>query len=349
MQTSLKMKIKSYIEVFLDILFDTFIPYRVLSNTRLREWSVPANFIYSYVFNQKFQRLQLLHILRENGINDPHQIKAWWSRGLNNFGDELLAYLLARIAAVECIYDRNKSMLAIGSIIRFARDNSFVWGSGIIREDEIMEARPTCLAVRGPLTRKKMLEQDIPCPEVYGDPAMLFPLFFKPQTISGVLKIQGEPRKPLIIPHFKHDTIVPRFLEYDYQSLLVTSIGDIERVVSHISAAPSVVTSSLHGFIFCVAYGIPVSVFKLKKKGIGGDNIKFDDFCYGVGLDPIAIHEVDTIDKEQIEYLLNNARIYAPNWTPVPLLEGLNEICQTETLSAFIKNVKSGYSCHNAA
>ena len=54
---------------------------------------------------------------------------------------------------------------------------------------------------------------------------------------------------------------------------------------------------TLHVFIFCVAYDVPVTVFKFTSKGIGGDNIKFDDFCLGVGMEPIAIQEVGVLDE----------------------------------------------------
>ncbi len=330
----LKKIIATSAEVILDAFLDSILPYKMLSKTSLKEKTVPYGIKLNHVFNQKIQRMQILDQLRDAGVDNPMKLKAWWSRGLNNFGDELLAYLLAHIAGVDCIYDRKKNMIAIGSIARFAQGHTHVWGSGIIRKDEFFASQPTCLAVRGPLTREKMLEHNIPCPEVYGDPAMLFPLIFKPK------KIKIKP-SPVIVPHFKHIDIMPRHKGYDYADLHVQSIYDIEDIITQIATAPYVLTSSLHGLIFCVAYGIPVAVFQLARQNIGGDNIKFDDFCYGVGLEPVTIHTINDRDESQIADLASKAQIYTPNWSPVPLLEGLHELCPTLTLSALIMELSS--------
>lgn len=330
----LKRNIIDSAEIILDTLLDSIVPYKALSKTSLKNAATPYWIKLNYVFNQKIQRLQILDRLHKSGINNPTKIKAWWSRGLNNFGDELLAYLLAHIAGVDCTFSRKKNVVAIGSIARFAENHSHVWGSGIIRRNEVLKHTPKCLAVRGPLTRQKMLKHGVPCPEVYGDPAMLFPLFFKPEKTA----VQ---ENPLIVPHFKHTKIMPRHNGYDYTDLHVSSIYDIENIITQIASAPCVVTSSLHGFIFAVAYGIPVSVFRLDKQNIGGDNIKFDDFCYGIGLEPITIHSVDDEYESHFNALASKARLHTPNWSPIPLLESLKEICPTPRLQEFINDVST--------
>jgi pyruvyltransferase len=330
----LKRKITIVIEIILDTLLDLIIPYKALSRTSFKNIVIPEWIKFNYVFNQKTRRMQILHLLHKSGVENPKTIKAWWSRGLNNFGDELLDYLLAHIAGIECTFDRKKNIIAIGSIIRFAQDHTSVWGSGIIRKNEVITTRPKCLAVRGHLTRDKMLEFGVPCPEVYGDPAMIFPLFFKP-------KIDKTQEKTLIVPHFKHTSILKRHQAYEYLDLHVHSIYDIEEIIARIACAPCVATSSLHGFIFCVAYGIPVVVFRLNNKNIGGDNVKFDDFCFGIGLEPITIHTLKEDDENHLDALIDKAKLYRHNWSPIPLLESLTEICQTPTLLNFIKNISS--------
>lgn len=334
--TGIKAKIKAAAEIALDAFLDNAIPYKMLSKTRLKNLSVPSCVPLHYIFNQKIQRLQILDMLYRNGIDNPPKIKAWWSRGLSNFGDELLAYLLANIAGYDCVYDRKKNLVAIGSIVRFAEDHSSVWGSGIIRKNEPQIHKPTCLAVRGPLTREKLLEDGVDCPAIYGDPAMLFPLFYKPRENTA-----ASSDKTVIVPHFKHTHLMPQHDDFRYVGLHVHSIYDIEHIIDAIATAPRVVTSSLHGFIFCVAYGIPVTVFKRADKNIGGDNIKFDDFCAGVGLDPITIHTLDNDSSKNLATLADKAQIYKPDWSAVPLLESLSPLCGGVALDAFIKRAQS--------
>lgn len=320
-----KSALKNRIERSVDCILDYGVPYRLLAKTKLRTCRVPAGVPLHYVVNQKIQRLQIIDMLNQMGIARPKRIKAWWSRGLDNFGDELLAYLLARLAGIECVFTHNKAFIAIGSIVRFATDRSIVWGSGIIRADETITGKPKCLAVRGPLTRDKLLSYHVPCPAVYGDPAMLFPLIYTP-------KRRPADKAALIVPHFKHTDLIPLYPDFDYRPLHLTSLYDIEPIIDDIASARCVVTSSLHAFIFCVAYGVPVAVFKLDSKGIGGDNIKFDDFCAGVGLEPLTIHALEQADQGSLSHLVEAAKLYTPDWSPKPLLQSLMEAYSTDTL-----------------
>lgn len=73
----------------------------------------------------------------------------------------------------------------IGSIIQFLGQDCVVYGSGFLfrwampqfaRKKLKLDIR----AVRGPLTRNVLMELGYKLPEVYGDPAILLPLFFTP-------------------------------------------------------------------------------------------------------------------------------------------------------------------------
>ncbi len=318
----------------MDTIFDALIPYRPLSRSSLKDIIFPTWIPGHYVLNQKMQRAQMLCRLRAAGIDNPEKLKIWWSRGLDNFGDELMPYLLGHTAGIDCQFDRHKSTIAIGSTIRFAHNHTTIWGSGILKQNETMSTHPRILAVRGPLTRKKMIANGIECPEVYGDPALLFPLFYPPKSDTKTTQT-------LIAPHFKHTALMKAHESFDYLDLHVHAIREIENIIDKITSAPCVLTSSLHVFIFCVAYGIPVAVFKLEEQGIGGDNIKFDDFCSGAGIAPITIHTLDNDTPEGLKELSAKARTYKTNWSPLPLLESLRPLCDGPALSAFIEKQKS--------
>ena len=82
-----------------------------------------------------------------------------------------------------------KHLMAVGSILG---DGGFfdatVWGSGIKSFDQIatlgkrrVVRKLDIRAVRGPLTRDALRGSGYACPEVYGDPAILMPLIYKPR------------------------------------------------------------------------------------------------------------------------------------------------------------------------
>lgn len=111
----------------------------------------------------------------------------WWCPGdcSVNFGDHLSKVLVERIVqrpirSCPFSHPKERALLAIGSIIQHAHDGDVIWGSGFLdaySQDlkfESLDVR----AVRGPLTRELLMAKGIACPEVYGDPALLFPRLF---------------------------------------------------------------------------------------------------------------------------------------------------------------------------
>ena len=109
----------------------------------------------------------------------------WWgSPNATNFGDYLSKVVVERLAHVRLpdapasLSSNRRLLLAVGSIIHFARDGDVVWGSGF-RESPLREDRRyrtlDVRAVRGPISRDDLLQMGIACPEVYGDPALLLP------------------------------------------------------------------------------------------------------------------------------------------------------------------------------
>ena len=118
----------------------------------------------------------------------------WWSKARfengskENFGDALVPFLLNKMTKRKFRWSRprkkkhfgvfkKKHYLMIGSIIRLANSQSIVWGSGIINSTEnVRDAK--FLAVRGPLTRKRLLDLGYSVPDKYGDPALLLAYFY---------------------------------------------------------------------------------------------------------------------------------------------------------------------------
>src|SRR5690606_30498618 len=104
-----------------------------------------------------------------------------------NWGDDVSIVLVEHLSGKRVIpYNRvlpsKPNFACIGSILTSRIDRkSIVWGSGVISSTHKMKHIPAkVLAVRGPLTRAYLLERHIDCPEIFGDPALLFPYLYTP-------------------------------------------------------------------------------------------------------------------------------------------------------------------------
>ena len=118
-----------------------------------------------------------------------------------NLGDELNFYLVRELTGKHVFNYANLLPLdlvnysCIGSILEWLPNpNKIVWGTGAMYGNQKLCCKPLKVcAVRGPLTRQYLLGQGIECPEVYGDPALLLPLIYRPAKVKKY--------KVGIIPH----------------------------------------------------------------------------------------------------------------------------------------------------
>jgi len=213
----------------------------------------------------------------------------WWAlneRGaIDNYGDILAPFLAEKLSgkkAVRVSHPMNriykwfiKHYVTVGSIICAASKNSIVWGSGIIKQDEnVREAK--FLAVRGPRTRKRLLELGYKVPEIYGDPALLLPKF-----IENTKEKQFELG---IIPHYvDYEDVLEQFKNNPNVKVINLMTDDIVKTTYEILECKQIISSSLHGVIVSHAYNIPAMWIKFSNK-LAGDNIKFYDYFESVGI-----------------------------------------------------------------
>jgi len=182
--------------------------------------------------------------------------------------------------------------IVVGSIIHYADDKSTVWGAGLISEKHKPKGNPLIRAVRGPLTRSRLISMGMMCPEIYGDPALLYPRYYKPEI---------EKKHEIgIIPHYK-DKNDPWVLKQDAK--IIDIQGDINKVVDEVCSCKTIISSSLHGVIMADAYGIPGYWVKISDKLVGG-NFKFKDYFASVKRDPnpIIVSENMTIKDVQNQF-----------------------------------------------
>ena len=206
-----------------------------------------------------------------------------------NWGDELNWNLLKALTRLPLrhvndsglLEDDEWKLLFIGSGLSASNvdERTIVWGQGILYEDATISAHPKEVrSVRGPLTREKLLASGIECPEVYGDPALLMPLVYRPLA-------QKRYRLGFAV-HFRERDL-PHVQEFRRQhpEILFIDMGDYVKwteIIDKICSCEKLVSSSLHAIITADAYGIPNVFVKFSDKVLGG-TFKFRDYFAGVG------------------------------------------------------------------
>lgn len=224
-----------------------------------------------------------------------------------NWGDDVNYYLISMISNKKVLFVPDsrlsyflpmKSYLGIGSIITFfSLRKVIIWGSGIINPNETKKIKGVpckILAVRGPKTREELIKHNINCPEVYGDPALLFPLLYKPNEVKKY--------KLGIIPHTtdKNNNNIKRLLCDDRTLFIdVTNSSNWRGFINSINQCEFIISSSLHGLIIAEAYGIP-SKWVLFSDKTDGWNFKFEDFYESISKQnekPLFINDKITVDE----------------------------------------------------
>lgn len=167
------------------------------------------------------------------------------------------------------------NLLAIGSILEWADEQSVVWGSGfIIAGSRLLAAPRAILAVRGELTRAGLIGQGISCDPVLGDPGIFISEIYPRGTIQWSVGV---------VPHYV-DLDTP-FVERARAAGLrvINPLLPFETFISELAACDRVISSSLHGLIFAHAYGIPAIWVELSDR-VMGDGFKFRDYYSSVGV-----------------------------------------------------------------
>ena len=203
-----------------------------------------------------------------------------------NWGDKLSPTLVRMLTGRQPTHKNAPAVqgasryYVIGSGMAAARTKDTVWGSGYISEETANNsARPRICAVRGPLTRAALLARGKDCPEIYGDPAVLLPLFYNPE-VAPTYDIG-------IIQHCREAGLEPLPMFPTGLSVRLIDInGGIEEVVDAILSCRQIFSSSLHGLIAAHTYGVPATWIKFSDRPLG-DGFKFKDYWASIGRDAV--------------------------------------------------------------
>ncbi len=214
-----------------------------------------------------------------------------------NWGDTINLYLLEKISGKKPVVapPSQQHILAVGSILRIANQNSIVWGSGFISKKGNIKYKPLKVcAVRGPLTRKLLLKKGIETPEIYGDPALLMPRFYHPKVEKKY--------KLGVIPHYR-DIQHPVVKQLEQQGAHILDITkSAEAFIDDLLECEHTISSSLHGLIASDSYGIPNQWITLKNELTGG-TFKFQDYYQSIAQKyqkPVSAKQLASMPIQQI-------------------------------------------------
>ncbi|MDQ7263532.1 polysaccharide pyruvyl transferase family protein [Paracoccus sp. PS-1] len=222
-----------------------------------------------------------------NGTGAPLPL-LWWDKPYpGNYGDWLSPLILQAHAGRPVRFQRHDEigagphLMAVGSIGRFAQKSSILVGTGFSRADTEIAPDATYISLRGPHSAQLVAEAGGPRVERFGDPAAILPRLIpleRPQATNGRLAL---------VRHFAHRKLSLRLPEQvDELSVLLSRRADIESLIGTLLQYDAVLTSAMHVYITCHAYGIPVGLITFEgfEDAVAGDRIKYRDYAAGVGL-----------------------------------------------------------------
>lgn len=226
----------------------------------------------------------------------------WWMTEENNYGDLLTPYIFDHFGIPYCYADLdNADTICIGSIVKYATDNTLVLGSGLIKRKQKPNPNAIYKFVRGPLTRDRVIELGGDCPKVYGDAAFLLPLVWKESPKEYDVGI---------VPHvYNYNEVKLKYPQYH----IIDLTQDPKIVTQEITKCKRIISSSLHGIIVAHAYNIPAAWVKFSAKLVG-DNIKFYDYYASIKLKAILStvedphYSIGKFDTKPIVDIFNNMR-----------------------------------------
>lgn len=241
----------------------------------------------------------------------------WW-RGRPNWGDSANPILINKLSGKAVQHAGwNLGSRPVYSVIGSVLDNAAepcleVWGSGFMHADSPVACPPRKVhAVRGPLTRARLLSMGIECPKVFGDPGLLYPALF-----GHTRRSKG---KLAIVPHFadRGSALVER-LEKKYDLVNIDVQADVDQVVQLVAECDWIASSSLHGLVIADALKIPNTWIQISNN-VMGNGFKFLDYFSGVGRPPIDAVQVTS--QSTLDDLMRQAHTDPITFSADDLLE----------------------------
>lgn len=218
-----------------------------------------------------------------------------------NFGDQLSPFILDMLVNKEkhtVSYNApgdGVSIVMIGSYIHEARNASYIYGSGVRSDPPVEHYRNysnlNICAIRGPITKAFLEGRGFTVPEIFGDPALLLPLFYKPIVIPGLSN------KIAVIPH-KSNYNKYKYIEKDSKYLLINPLDHWKNVINKLFSCKYIISSSLHGLICSDSYSKP-NVW-LDEFSLSEGDTKFKDYFMSQSREYVKIKKLEEFDEAKL-------------------------------------------------
>jgi pyruvyltransferase len=177
-------------------------------------------------------------------------------RVLNNFGD-LLSPMIVRATlkyhgfCIDGEIIARKRLLAIGSILHYSKPGDVIWGSGVngkIPRKLISGKDLDVRLLRGPLSRKVLMERGVPTPEKYGDPGLLLSHFLP--ALRHKIEAEEARNDYIVVPNYNDLHL------YHEEPFLVDPTSTPQLILKRILGCKLVIASSLHALVVADSFGI---------------------------------------------------------------------------------------------
>jgi pyruvyltransferase len=288
--------------------------------------------------------IKIKNLVSSLWFNYNERVPVYWFKGKSNFGDEINKYLVEKLSKksvnhINPKYFLSKHYFCIGSILERANKHTIVWGSGLIQDNSKVTKPQKIHAVRGPKTREQYLKNNIDCPAIYGDPALLLPLVYTPKS--------NKKYRIGVIPHYADKTLANQLSCFKSKDIHIIDIqqDNILNFIDEILECDFILSSSLHGLIISDAYNVKNMWIKFSDN-VKGDDFKFYDYFESIGRINTQFIKIDTtislqdiFNIQYIHYTLNIDLTSLLNACPFIDKEILHELKQRINNPAFIENL----------
>lgn len=217
-----------------------------------------------------------------------------------NLGDALSPWIFEAISGRTPCYaaetDTEPYICAVGSFLQVVRRNAIVWGTGLLDSTHTPCPQANYLAVRGPLTSRRILESGGSCPDVYGDPVLL---------TSRFIAFEHEPERIGLIPQWREqDQRVYAEAYLDPRFEVISIAQRLEGFLLQLRRCRVVLSSSLHAIVLAHAFGVPAGWIEPTSLPLG-DGFKFFDYFAGVALgEPPRVRPASIADFIELSAVL---------------------------------------------